>query len=291
LNLDIVFISKHGGNDLYLEVGDYSYPFQFALPINLPTSFEHTFGNVRYSLYATVDIPWAFDKHSTRSFTVISHYDLNSQPALRQPYKAYGTKVLCCGFCKSDPITAEFSIMKGGYVCGECIVFNATVDNRSSREIKSCTVNLIQHLVFHATTKSKRCTRTVALIKYPKKINAKTTETWSDSVLTIPPVCSSSNGTCRIIEVIYSVVFNFDASGMAISTDVSIPITIGTIPLQDSNNQTQHNLPYSFEASHFGAESNQMPPEFEQKGEVFESDANSFKPYYPYYKDFSIRNS
>jgi hypothetical protein len=263
------------------------------LPTNLPTSFEHSIGNVRYLIHATVDIPWARDKHSIKSFTVISHYDLNQQPALRQPFKAFGTKILCCLFCKSDPITAEFSITKGGYVCGECIVFNVTVNNRSSREIVSCSVKLMQHLIFHATTKSKKYTRRVAFIEYPNMINAKTTETWSGSAIIIPPVCSSSNGTCRIIDVFYSVVLKFNTSGISTSTYVSIPITIGTIPLQESyyTNQAQHNLSYSFEASHFESESKEVLLEFEQKGEMFESDTNTFKPCYPYYKDFTARNS
>ena len=43
---------------------------------------------------------------------VISPYDLNLMPALRQPYGASEMKVLCCGPCKSDPIIATFEIPK-----------------------------------------------------------------------------------------------------------------------------------------------------------------------------------
>jgi hypothetical protein len=42
---------------LYLEPGDYSYPFRIALPDNLPSSFEHTTGHVRYLISVTIDIP------------------------------------------------------------------------------------------------------------------------------------------------------------------------------------------------------------------------------------------
>ena len=48
MSLDIVFLAKQANQDLYLEVGDYSYPFQIVLPPNLPTSFEHFFGRTRY---------------------------------------------------------------------------------------------------------------------------------------------------------------------------------------------------------------------------------------------------
>ena len=112
MNFDLLFLAKQSDSDLYLEAGDYSYPFDIVLPPNLPTSFEHTVGQVRYSLYGTIDIPWAFDKHTTRSFTVVSHLDLNSNPSLRQGYGVSDQKVLCCGPCKSEPIIANFNILK-----------------------------------------------------------------------------------------------------------------------------------------------------------------------------------
>ena len=40
LSFCLVFLAKQANNDLYLEVGDYSYPFSIALPITVPTSFE-----------------------------------------------------------------------------------------------------------------------------------------------------------------------------------------------------------------------------------------------------------
>ena len=57
-NFQMYFLTKTQGNDLYLEVGDYSYPFQFTLPINLPSSFEHQIGKTRYTIEGTIDIPW-----------------------------------------------------------------------------------------------------------------------------------------------------------------------------------------------------------------------------------------
>lgn len=200
---------------------------------------------------------------------------------------------MCCGPCKSDPIIANFSILKGGYVPGEAIVFNVAIDNKSNREVKEMTVNLIQVIKFHATRKSRTCTRNVASIQFPKRIAERSMEKWDNSVLVIPPVCSSSNMTCRIIEVSYMVTFNFDASGVAVSTDITIPIVIGTIPMAIQANQMQPQLPFTYEADMFGPNTVQMPSENDagaDKGEMYESDANTFKPFYPYYKDYSINN-
>lgn len=113
LDEKIMFMEKEGNSDLYLEPGDYAFPFQVTLPANVPTSFEHAYGRIRYSLNGTIDIPWAVDKHTTLAFSVISHVDLNQFPNLRQSAEASDSKTLCCGPCKSAPITGELSIRKG----------------------------------------------------------------------------------------------------------------------------------------------------------------------------------
>ena len=58
MNFDIVFLSTNSEADLYLEEGEKSFPFEVLLSPNLPTSFEHSFGYVRYSIQSSIDIPW-----------------------------------------------------------------------------------------------------------------------------------------------------------------------------------------------------------------------------------------
>lgn len=107
---EINLVAKQSNNDLYLECGEYQHPFQILLPPMLPTSFEHHDASIRYKLVATIDIPWAFDKHSTRSFTVLSQNDLNKNVGLKQPYVTNQSKTLCCLCCQSDPITVTLTL-------------------------------------------------------------------------------------------------------------------------------------------------------------------------------------
>ena len=58
LNTTMLLLNKPSSGDLWLEVGEYTYPFQIMLPPMAPTSFEHSIGHVRYSIYGTLDIPW-----------------------------------------------------------------------------------------------------------------------------------------------------------------------------------------------------------------------------------------
>jgi hypothetical protein len=50
---------KQTNNDeLFIEPGSHSIPFNVILPPVLPTSFENYFGSVKYCVQATIEIPW-----------------------------------------------------------------------------------------------------------------------------------------------------------------------------------------------------------------------------------------
>ena len=54
----VIMLYKHEEHDTYLESGEYSYPFKFVLPVDLPTSFEHELGRIYYAIVASVKISW-----------------------------------------------------------------------------------------------------------------------------------------------------------------------------------------------------------------------------------------
>ncbi len=58
INGNLLFLTKDQDKDLYLEPGVYTYPFRFQLPNDIPTSFEHELGRIRYYINGTINIPW-----------------------------------------------------------------------------------------------------------------------------------------------------------------------------------------------------------------------------------------
>lgn len=177
---------------------------------------------------------------------------------------------------------------KGGFVPGEPIIFNAYIDNRSDRELKKLRVRLKQHLKFHASGKTKSSLRWVTEIQNTHKVRPHSIENWLGGQLRIPSVCPSSNDTCRIIEISYSVIFIYGASN-SIDSNVTIPITVGTIPLIQEN-ETTLSIPLapSYEECMFGVNPNKELNNNIEKGEVIESDTDSFKPFYPVFRDYSV---
>ncbi len=135
-------------------------------------------------------------------------------------------------------------------------------------------------------SKTKTETRDVAELLCPNKVDARDFYTWNGKIQ-IPPICPSLNqftSACRIIEIEYYIDLYFDVNTMSFSSDILIPITIGTVPLNNGN--TTNSLLPSYESCMYGAGDFHMPNEDsnEKKGKVINSDESSFVPVYPYYK-------
>lgn len=72
------------GNQIEIPPGTHTYSFACALPAMLPTSFEGTYGHVRYTVRVILERPWKFDQSYKVAFTVLKEFDLNyDSPILR----------------------------------------------------------------------------------------------------------------------------------------------------------------------------------------------------------------
>ena len=58
MNFRLVLLEQNENQELYIEQGQISLPFQVDLPQHLPDSFMQTCGSVTYFVNAILDIPW-----------------------------------------------------------------------------------------------------------------------------------------------------------------------------------------------------------------------------------------
>ena len=65
------------GGEEDTEPGDYSYPFAFTLPYQLPTSFEGVYGSLRYYVRAQLLRRYTLDAVFKKGFTLNNIVDLN----------------------------------------------------------------------------------------------------------------------------------------------------------------------------------------------------------------------
>jgi hypothetical protein len=190
-------------------------------------------------------------------------------------------------------------------VPGETVVFSAMIENRTSFRLKSINVRLVQTIRFHAS-KIRSITQKVAKIEFQRNyIETKSQDRWDNECLVVPLTCSTLNGLCHIIDVNYFLQLNYyaDSPDCSSYSGILIPITIVTMALMNATNANDgmqrlddginHNYPQcSYEACSFDDDENNnnkdLPPAYDAlAGEMIESNANTFKPQYPYYRNFS----
>ncbi len=296
---------NYNTNELHIEVGELALPFQIQIPHTMPTSFEHEYGRIRYTIHVIVHMPWSFDRYTSKLISVINQLDLNANPCLKHPQGIVETKHVCCSCCHSRPIEVDFSMLKGGYVPGEILFFRVDFDNQSSKQILETYVNLVQTLKLSGQNETKLVKRVVCTARFLDRIKSRSSETWESSCLVIPPLCPTLNGLSSIIQVNYSLVLFLHLSGLSCAKSLTLPIVIGTVPIKNHHamhdkhlrRDTLDNISFEPDRSSYvckvsKSESSRnrsfsafFDPEFDMiHGEFMDSEDDEFKPSYPYYK-------
>ena len=265
-----------------LPAGNHVFPFSFVLPPNLPSSFEGQHGHVRYFVEAEIDRSgiFTFNKRKKQFITINSIVDLNliqgaATPQTNSNSKTFG--ILCC---TSGPLSSHVRIPRYGYTPGEVIPISAEIENLSDKVMNYTQARLIQDVTFRATNGTKKTARILQEVRRGP-IEEGSSDTWNGQPLSIPPVPPSGLGGCRIIDVSYRLEFRVDPSGLGFDLVVSIPITIGTIPLQTYFRQmAAANRPQ------FNNTAN--PQDEANKWETFSGAGASPPPYQPYNSNHSM---
>ena len=120
------------------------YPFEFNLPIGIPTSYSTPEVRVCYDIEAILERSWKPNFKARVPFTVTGILDLNELP---EPGKAFGIRVsknLYCCFCNSGSVGFEVKLARQGYVCGEYVEIVIELFNQSSKEIRDFSLCLVQ---------------------------------------------------------------------------------------------------------------------------------------------------
>jgi hypothetical protein len=231
---DIKLLERSGEEEFYLEEDDYSFPFQFTLDEDLASSFEHAHARIRYFLRAIIHTLCPSSNVFARiSFSVSNRLDLNNLDAVMKiPYSLEHVKTLGCFPFFSYPVSINFLINKCAFVPGERIRFQVEINNSSKRQLKNIRVYLNQQIDVFTESKSNVYKKKLGYVPLPKGvIAALSVEKWNSSYR-IPAICPTLTDCSRILKISYFLNLFMQASGSLFSeNELSIPITIGTIPL------------------------------------------------------------
>lgn len=78
-------------------------------------------------------------------------------------------------------------------------------------------------------------------IECERIVKSQTSYDWHETVLKVPSTCSTLNSLSRIIDVNYALMLSFrEASIISSTTNLTIPIVIGTIPIRGKIDSATH---------------------------------------------------
>ncbi|XP_034943031.1 arrestin domain-containing protein 17 isoform X2 [Chelonus insularis] len=204
-NIQYYLLGSPSGEEMELPAGEHSYPFSCTLPPNLPSSFEHDYGHVRYTVKAIIDRPWKFDHEVKIAFTVVSNFDLNKEARATEPVHLEMSKTFCCLCCGSPPLKVNVILPVKGYVPGQMMSIRVNVDNQSGIVVDTIKCILRKVITFKArspraeTRIEKQIVAEVS--KGPVEANGSADY---EQKLEIPPLPPSNLTNCGIIDLEYN---------------------------------------------------------------------------------------
>ncbi|KAJ8674402.1 hypothetical protein QAD02_005664 [Eretmocerus hayati] len=228
-------IGSASGGEIELPAGTHTYPFNYVIPPNLPSSFESDFGRIRYTAKASLDRPWKFDQETKVAFTVVSNFDLNLHESASQPLQLEANKSFCCLCCGSPPLSINLTLPVRGYVPGQTIPVKVNVENQSGKTVDSVKLALLKVITYSATT--PRSEKKVVELKVAEvskgPVGGNETTSYEQS-LDVPPLPPSNLQNCGIIDLEYQLKVEACVSGLYYRNLIkTTPIYIGTIPLSN----------------------------------------------------------
>ncbi|KAL7392310.1 hypothetical protein ABVT39_022703 [Epinephelus coioides] len=235
-------IRKDRGNNVVSQ-GSHVYPFTVHIPVkDLPSSFKGSYGKITYRLEAILSRSMRVDTKAKTKFTLLHKQSLNGDPLLMTPQQSTINKKMI--LCTSGMVGMDVNIERTGFYQGEGIKVMASIQNRSSREIKP---KFCLYKKYSYFAKEKRRVETKDILKEEGEVISPSAGQTVTRIITIPPTTHASILNCNIIKAEYRLKVYLDVK-YARDPVIKFPIVI--LPaLQEPDNE-EH--PSAFTSSMFG---------------------------------------
>lgn len=231
--MDKQFYVLGSSNDkMELKQGLHQYPFKTTLSSNIPSSYEGSYGSIRYTLKAVLDRPWKFDNEVKVSFTVVQWVDLNQNSDATSSVTEEDEETFCCLCCKSRPLEVGFTLPYSGFVPNQGIPVSLNIKNSSNVGITSIDVELERESKFVASFprySRKYSSFTVSSVTLPG-VNPMSSKSFT-SELAVPSKQHPDISNGSLITAWYNLKVTARVSGCHRNFNLSTSIYIGTVPV------------------------------------------------------------
>uniref|UniRef100_A0A674MB67 Arrestin domain containing 1 n=1 Tax=Takifugu rubripes TaxID=31033 RepID=A0A674MB67_TAKRU len=220
-----------------LAAGEHSFPFQFVIPVAVPTSFEGPFGKIVYRVKAVIDTPrFSKDYKAQKPFYLLNLLNLNEVPDIEQPSYAVTTKKFNYLLVKTGTLMLKARSDLRGYIPGQVIKLATEIHNKSGRDTGCVLASLIQKVTYK-TKRPMFDLRTIAEVEGAGVKAGKHAE-WREQII-VPPLPQSALAGCSLIEIEYFIQVSLKSPDAV----VTLPIYIGNIAVNLSPSRTMPPTP------------------------------------------------
>ncbi|XP_067638694.1 arrestin domain-containing protein 3 [Eurosta solidaginis] len=215
--------------------GTHIYVLRLRIPTGCPSSCKGPYGFIAYNISLTLAKPWTFDEIFRKPITVVQTLNLNHNPEYGLPIRDENIKYLCNWPCTSGPIMYTLLLPYNGFVPRQQIPFFLEVDNQSPHyDIASVEASLKQHFIFLSRQPYKRnfYTKTLAKSIITERTLRLTKRMYQGTVSVPSDTPRSTLNPNYIVFIHYTLQVKLKTGCFHYDTDLSMPVVIGTIPLQ-----------------------------------------------------------
>uniref|UniRef100_A0A4W6G828 Arrestin C-terminal-like domain-containing protein n=1 Tax=Lates calcarifer TaxID=8187 RepID=A0A4W6G828_LATCA len=222
----------------------------------LPSSFKGSNGKILYTLEANLSRSMRLDCKAKAEFTVVHKANLKSDPLLMTPQHSFTDKKM--KLFTSGTVGMDVNIERTGFHQGEGIKVVASIQNKSSRDIKPKYCLYRKYSYF---AKGKRKVETKDILKEVGEVIPPSADQTVTRIITIPSTTCVSILNCNIIKAEYRLRVYLDVK-YASDPEIKFPIVI--LPASQGPDEEQPFVPpaYGFEAFAGGTSFQQNPTAF-----------------------------
>ena len=219
--------NKDDHNGAPLAMGTHTFPFQFHLPLDLPSSFEGTVGLVRYELYGRIATHVSkFDHVVEIAVPVMGIVDINSIPSLLRPTRIQLQKRLWSFCCRLSRVSMTVDLRRTAYCVGENIALNVSLENGSSHAV-TISATLKQKVTYTAKGGRRRYNRAAVVKVTSRPIPPLVSTVWPTNLRI--PSDEAPTQDFQLVNIAYSVkvIGSIPWAGRLVA---KIPVIVGNVP-------------------------------------------------------------
>ncbi|CAH2048980.1 unnamed protein product, partial [Iphiclides podalirius] len=226
-----VFLLGGENGEYHLQPGKHELPFECLIPANCPSSFEGTYGHVRYEIKIVVDRAFKIDQEKKKDIRVIAPLNLNADPYCQEPLQFDIEDTYCCCCMSSGSSETVVKLPAAGFCPGQLVPVELNCSNQGRVCIDQIKLAIKKRVTFHATQNPGTKHESEKIVEIKKgPIPGGATRSWVLD-MEMPVMDVYNMGPCRYIDIDYEFKVAVSPEGCRGDSEQSRRIVIGTPPL------------------------------------------------------------